>query len=683
MRLIKARIQNYRSIIDTGYFEIEELKTILVGVNESGKTAILQALQQLNPPEGTKGFDDLRDYPRSKRSNDIGNNKEKIKDITIVEGYFKLTEDEKNEMPEGFENITYIRYKKLDNSYSHNITDGLTYCKYDNIKVDLIRLTTHMDIVYLKSLSKTLETLSELERSKLPSITLEVIVSELTSNTIIYADKSKVINQWIIGNIAYISESNDKENKRLENIQHCLQISINRQIAVSKCQEFLPKLILFSDYYRIKPLIHLERFAKQAELDELYDDQYFYGNLCLLKYLGFDAEELSISGDTSKFSNLNDHEQLEKSWDQLDERTYRLNAASIALTKAIVSVWNPDNNKNEVNKLKITADGQYLKVVVEDDLGVEVELNQRSQGFQWMVSFFVVFFAEAKDKHKNAILLLDEPGMSLHAFKQREFQKTLTKLSEGNQTIYTTHSPFLVAPDELNIVRVVEMKDRSEGTKLTNSILATDNGAIFALQVALGYDLAQSLFFRKSNLIIEGFCDRFYIYAISLLLEKDDKDGLDDNISLLEAGSASKIANIAAILKAQDLNVSVLFDSDEEGEREATNENLVLKLGKKILKVKDIYSGDVQTPELEDLLRETLVSIAKDKLNVDITKEAELQLARPIIDLFKSIEDKNFSKLKLAKAFKKWAEKNSFSDLTENEQTSTKKLINKINNSLK
>lgn len=46
------------------------------------------------------------------------------------------------------------------------------------------------------------------------------------------------------------------------------------------------------------------------------------------------------------------------------------------------------------------ADGQYLKVVVEDELGVEIELDQRSEGFQWLVSFFVVFFAEAADSTK-------------------------------------------------------------------------------------------------------------------------------------------------------------------------------------------------------------------------------------------------------------------------------------------
>ncbi|MCB5930892.1 ATP-binding protein, partial [[Eubacterium] rectale] len=92
-------------------------------------------------------------------------------------------------------------------------------------------------------------------------------------------------------------------------------------------------------------------------------------------------------------------------------------------------MWNPTQDSRDANKLRIKVDGQYLKVVVEDELGVEVELDQRSEGFQWMVSFYVVFFAEASDKHKNVILLLDEPGQSLHALKQAEFRETLSKLS--------------------------------------------------------------------------------------------------------------------------------------------------------------------------------------------------------------------------------------------------------------
>ena len=95
---------------------------------------------------------------------------------------------------------------------------------------------------------------------------------------------------------------------------------------------------------------------------------------------------------------------------RLDERSYQLNAASVRLTKEIREVWNPVEGSAEADKLRLVVDGQYLKLVVDDDLGVEIELDQRSEGFQWLVSFFVVFFAETQGAHENAILLLDDLG---------------------------------------------------------------------------------------------------------------------------------------------------------------------------------------------------------------------------------------------------------------------------------
>jgi predicted ATP-binding protein involved in virulence len=98
MRLVKARVENYRSIIDSGEFNIERLKTILVGPNEAGKTVILRAIQQLNKPEGVDGFDALRDYPRSKY-NEITTGQVNAEDVTVVTGFFELEDEDKALIP--------------------------------------------------------------------------------------------------------------------------------------------------------------------------------------------------------------------------------------------------------------------------------------------------------------------------------------------------------------------------------------------------------------------------------------------------------------------------------------------------------------------------------------------------------------------------------------------------------
>jgi ATPase subunit of ABC transporter with duplicated ATPase domains len=62
MKLIKVRVQNYRSVEDSEEFEIGDL-TCLVGKNEAGKTALLSAMHGFKPSQPFE-FDEPIDYPR-------------------------------------------------------------------------------------------------------------------------------------------------------------------------------------------------------------------------------------------------------------------------------------------------------------------------------------------------------------------------------------------------------------------------------------------------------------------------------------------------------------------------------------------------------------------------------------------------------------------------------------------
>ena len=300
-----------------------------------------------------------------------------------------------------------------------------------------------------------------------------------------------------------------------------------------------------------------------------------------------------------------------------------------------------------------------------------------------LVSFFVVFFAEASDKHGNAILLLDEPGLSLHGLKQRDFRATVSRLAKSNQTIYTTHSPFLVGPSELDLVRVVQMTDRREGTKVHTSITADDPAALLPLQEALGYDLAQSLFAQERNLVLEGLTDYWYVDAVALLLREAGVVDLNQKIALVPAGSAGKVVYYATILHAQKLKVAALLDSDSAGDQAAQQDTLVHTLGnKRILRTKDSYAGAVSKPEVEDLLRGTLVRVARDDLGWDVEEKASQQQERRIVELFGD-EVNAFSKYKLAKAFLRWARTKEANDLFPEERDQWEALFKTVNKALK
>ena len=94
MKLTKVHIKNYKCIYDSTEFDIDDI-TCLVGKNESGKTAILEALHKFNPfsltSQGSIKFDRPDDYPvEIARSPTLENN--------VVEATFSLGQEDIGEI---------------------------------------------------------------------------------------------------------------------------------------------------------------------------------------------------------------------------------------------------------------------------------------------------------------------------------------------------------------------------------------------------------------------------------------------------------------------------------------------------------------------------------------------------------------------------------------------------------
>ena len=160
MRLQKARVQKYRSIRDSGWFDIESMKTILVGPNEAGKTVLLQALEKINPPNEVAWFDPLRDFPRSELSDlkldETSRGSTTPGKVTVVEAHFVLDYDDQQAISQvdgRFAGCTYVFGRRLNNESWHRIDGGPEVPTYGDIRNDLLRLASHCDAVTPKSLS--------------------------------------------------------------------------------------------------------------------------------------------------------------------------------------------------------------------------------------------------------------------------------------------------------------------------------------------------------------------------------------------------------------------------------------------------------------------------------------------------------------------------------------------------
>jgi energy-coupling factor transporter ATP-binding protein EcfA2 len=670
MRLIRARIKGYKSIKDSGYFDIEPNKTILVGTNEAGKTAVFQALQRLNPPSGIIPFNPLREYPRADYDRDIARCGVDKSTFTVAEGHFSLEPADLALLPPGYENAVYVAGRNLDNSFWHRLDGCPKPPTFSDIEMDLDRFSAHADGNFTKSSAD----------GKMPSEELLDVLSDMGEDGKIDEDLSKKLLSWLKKNLAYVDETGP-EAERYKRLKDKISTKDMSQSSLEICHSRMPKFVLYSNYLRVCPLIHLGKMAERIDKEMIEDPEYDHGNKCFLRFLGFTAKDLSIAGVSAISDSATDQETREY-MDRLDERKYRLNAASIRLTEEMNKVWNPDPSRPETSKLEIHVDGQYLKVIVKDELGVEVELEQRSEGFQWTFSFLVVFFAES-DPENRTILLLDEPGTSLHALKQAEFRNTISKLSEKDQTLFTTHSPFMIGADEVELVRIVEITDREAGTVVCDPEDAKDRAALLPVQEALGFDIAQSMFSDPKNLLLEDLADYWYIDTIADMMRSAGLPSLDADISLMPVSSASKIAYFAAIMHTKDSRVAVLSDA-LSGTHERDRERLLNVVGKeRVIRSKDIADQRIDTPTIEDLMRNTMISVARSELYWDALHAVQSAPEVPILKIFES-RVKDYSRMKLAKAFMSWARPkiNAFSMLEEDERERFKVLIGSINRAL-
>src|SRR5690554_5561607 len=233
-------------------------------------------------------------------------------------------------------------------------------------------------------------------------------------------------------------------------------------------------------------------------------------------------------------------------------------------------------------------------------------LKNRSKGFNWFFSFIVWFSKIQDEKDKNFILLLDEPGLNLHASAQADLLRFINDLSDNYQIVYSTHSPFMVESDALHRVRTVY--DSDAGSIISDAIQEKDPDTLFPLQAALGYDIAQNLFVSKNNLLVEGPSDLNYLTFMSNLLEGEGRKGLRDDVTIVPVGGLDKVVSFISLLRGSKLKISCLLDSFNNAKGAQRLDSLIQS---KIIKDKhvrffDEFAGDdYDKADIEDLFEKS------------------------------------------------------------------------------
>jgi len=640
MKLTQFRVQNYKNFDDTDWINVTD-PTVIVGKNEVGKTSLFRGLSKLNPSDGVK-YNRLKDFPRNRLTSEF-----KLKNWPGASAVFELEPREIEKIKEidseiKIKEVTFTRY------YS-NLLRVKTGVKHTFMKKkDIIEVLTRWKSIISELIApdekgpelQTIKTniLSELEQ-KITEIggekqSLRVKLSRL--DDIFQVIDTKINEEWQ----AKLFKDITKEEQELKLYKEKTQ-KLNKVNTYLK--KNLPLFVYFDEYGLIDTAVHIPRFIE--DMNEYPNDLKIRSKKCLFEHVGLDIETLNKLDPTDSEKTLEELRLL------ADERHILMNSASQIMTEKFQTWW-----EQRDHKFRYQVDGPLFRIWVSDNIDPnEIELDQRSKGLQYFFSFYLVFIEEAEKTHKNAILLLDEPGLHIHASAQQKIVNFIETLASSNQLMYSTHSPFMINGDKLANIRIIYENKSLKKSQVSQDAWPSDQDALFPLQAGLGYSIAQTLFYAKRQLVVEGLSDFEILKAMSNKLSLEDRPSLNPNIIVVPAGGTRNVMPLASMLKGHKVKMVVLLDGDEVGKRK--NQEL-----KKRLKVNTILITDFieeNEGEIEDLFAEKtyLEAVKKAYSNISIKFSQEEKKEKCISKRVKKLfirKDETYEKWRPLRVISEW-----------------------------
>jgi len=485
MKLTRARVVNYRSIDDSSWVNIDDV-TALVGKNESGKTAFLQAIRKINSISGDEDGFTIRDYPRK----------------------------------------GYIKYKKIHEQNP---------CEVAQAEFEL-----------------TPEEVGEIEANFGNGV--------LASNKVIVTKNYKNDRAWKIelsessSNSPNTNTFTQPSNPTPTSFQNPVQniepsISVSEKIAEQFMERWLPKFVYFDNYSLMRGKISINELRERSENGGPLDD----------------ADRTFLSLLTLSGVSLED---LEKDLGYEDIKV-ELESASITITDEIFEYWQQnrqlkvefDVSQADPRDPAPLNDGKILHVRIENARHrVTVSFDERSKGFVWFFSFLSYFSHLEETESGDLIILLDEPGTALHAMAQKDFLRFMDeRLSPRCQVLYSTHSPFMIDLDKLHRIRLVQDMD-GVGTVISDDAVHNDRETVFPLQMALGYQMAQTLFLAPHCLMVNSPSDLIYLQVLGDMVTEVSGVRIDPRWVIIPVGSTDNLSTFVTLLGDNYVSVAVMMD---------------------------------------------------------------------------------------------------------------------------
>lgn len=629
MRLKAVRIQNFRSIVDSELVPIEDKVTVLVGKNEQGKTTFLRGLASFNL-KSRYSPSDLPNHLRAVLA------ERPPADIPVVQLWLVPDTAERESLRGAVTDADQVQELVITRFYDAHYSYKVKRDGGSEVEVQFTKPDISQQVESIKASLAAFEARLTAHGSRLP--TFAPFVAQGVNH----------VQQFLSGNfsdpatIGNLVATFSTALKALPGQDQAVQIDIAQttkeiESAQSAIQSLLatdPKLILHS--FIPSFVFHstiLDRIPNEVNVADFVKDPEAaskgMANLCKVAGLSTQkVQELAAATETPKRETYEDHYN-----------------SSISL--GINEFWTQEvyhfHFRIEKEKLSVSiSDGTYTRRISPSD---------RSDGFQWYLSFYSALLSEVSPT-APAVMLLDNPGLELHSDGQRDIKRFLEeKLPSTTQVLYVTHSPAMIDTFNLEQVRKVELRPNMTGTKVGKLALTGDGVDLLEpVRSAIGASLVTTLVSNDFNILVEGAADKPILEAAFALFRPAEHARIAINGSISETGKF-----LPRFYERAGLPYVVYLDADSAGRDLRT---ALLQNG--IPEHKIVYLGDVVQKaddfELEDLVHADLYNdaVAATYPDKPVTrpKETAGKRVKRYEAVFKEAHNIGFSKKRVAETLK-------------------------------
>jgi len=553
MKLTHARVTKYRCIEDSTDVPIEADITALIGRNESGKTAFLEAVRRINPADGAR-LDVVTDYPRNQLAA-YRRRHDKSPD-TVVNARFELNDDDVREVERRFgKDILSAREVRVRRDYKGQLA---------------VDLSVNEPMVVAQLVAKRHDLEGEAKAAAAAAQSFRDLLNRLEPH--ITASRGA----GVLYQVAQQLQANP----------------LDRRIWNESLATRLPRFISFGEADVMPGAIAIESLTDPAQKNR----PGVATVLALLDLAGVEPAEL-LPGAQS-------YEELKA----------RIEASALSVTDELVTYWSHDKD------LEVTIDvapagprdpgfkpnTPVLRIRVGSRRRrTSLPLGERSRGFAWFFSF-LVRLCQLGEYASPLVLLLDEPGLSLHAGAQGDFLRFLEeRLGPGHQVLYTTHSPYMLDALRLDRARGVSMVP-NKGTRVFADLGLVDEHTLLPLRAAVGAAFVGKLAPTGPTLCVREPSDMVWLRAMSAETERRGKVGLDPRIQVVPLGGMTGLIPYVIATSRKGDSLILLHDTEPGAPLSPT---FLLKLaqsklvtGLKIVSLAPFSAAESPADTLEDLV---------------------------------------------------------------------------------